>query len=142
MIHPWPKVEGFSFRNQMQLFFNIVPSCINTFSPAVMEQTDPFCVDGAILGPQKVVYSIHHIIISGKRMTTKFLFHFWEEVIVRESQIKRIGWVFVQQVGIHISGCVWWTIPWLSTSNLLDFSLVVVSEDQHRTPTALLHSKK
>ena len=77
----------------MQLFFNIVPSCINTFSPAVMEQTDPFCVDSAILVPQKVIYSIHNI-ISGKRMTTKLLFHFLEEVVVRGSEIRKIWWVF------------------------------------------------
>ena len=80
--------------NQMQSFFNIVHSYINALSPVVMEQTDPFCVEGAILVPKKVVHSIHNIIILGKIMTTELLFNFREEVVVRWSQIRRIGWVF------------------------------------------------
>ena len=39
--------------------------------------------------PQKVVYSIHNIIISGKMITTEVLFHLWEEVVVRRRPIRR-----------------------------------------------------
>ena len=94
MISPWPKVEGVSYRKSNTVIFNIVPSYINTLSSSVMEQMDPFCVEGTIMVPQKVVHSIHKIIICGKMMTTMLLFHFREEVIVRGSQIRRIGWVF------------------------------------------------
>ena len=64
----------------MQSFLIIVPSYINTLSPVVMEQTDPFCIEGNILVPQKVVHSIRNI-ISVKMMTTKLHFHFQEEVV-------------------------------------------------------------
>ena len=62
------------------------PSCINTRSTAVTEQTYPFCVEGAILVPWKVVHSIHNIIISGKIMTTELLVHFRKQVVVRGNQ--------------------------------------------------------
>ena len=58
-----------------------------------MEQKDLFCVDGAILIPQKVDHRMH-VIISVKMMTTELVFHFLEEVVVRGSQIRRIVWVF------------------------------------------------
>ena len=67
------KVDGFNFRNSNSV---IVPSYINTLSPTVMEQMDPFCVEGAILVSQKLVSSIHNI--SGKMMTTELFFHFRE----------------------------------------------------------------
>ena len=44
------------------------------------------------MGPQKVVSSIHNIIICGKMMATELLFNFQEEVIV-SSPIRRIGCV-------------------------------------------------
>ena len=67
-----------------------------------MDQTDPFCVEGAIVVPQKVVHSIHNIIISGQMMTTEFLFNFSEKVVVRGAkQEKR---VCLRQDGSHISG--------------------------------------
>ena len=76
------KVDGVSFRKSNAV---IVPSYINAFSPAAMEQTDPFCVEDAILVPQNVVHSIRNI---------KLLFRFREEVVVRGSQIRRIRWMF------------------------------------------------
>ena len=50
----------------------MITSYINTLRPAVM--TDTFCVEGAILVPQKVVNSIYNIIIPGKMLTTELLF--------------------------------------------------------------------
>ena len=41
---------------------------------------DPFCVEDAILVHQKVVHSIHNIIISGKIMTFELLLNFCEDV--------------------------------------------------------------
>ena len=84
------KVDGVSFRKSNAV---IVPSYINAFSPAAMEQTDPFCVEDAILVPQNVVHSIRNI-ISGKMKNIKLLFRFREEVVVRGSQIRRIRWMF------------------------------------------------
>ena len=83
--------------NEMQLFFKIVPSDIN---PVVTEQTDLFCVEGAILDSQEVVQSsIHNIIISGKMMTTGLLF----TCSGRGSSQRELN-QDLRQVGILISG--------------------------------------
>ena len=89
----------------MQSFFNIVPSYINTLSPAVMEQTDPLCVEGAILVPQKVVHSIHNIIISGKMVTTELLLFFsFSRRGGSQREPNHENRVGLQQDRIHISG--------------------------------------
>ena len=76
----------------------MVPSYIKIVSPAVIEQTDPFCVEGAILVSQKVVHSIQNFIIFAKMMTTELHFHFWEEVVDMEpNQEDRVG---LRQAGI------------------------------------------
>ena len=112
-----------------------------------MEQTIPLCVGGAILIPQKVVHSIHNIIIYSKMMTTELFVHFQKEVVVRGSQIRRIGWVFdklestfldsshgdcgrvcqsIVPVEEHSSSVFHAESAW--------FSPIAVSEDQHRRP--------
>ena len=46
-----------NFRKSKNYFSND-NSPRNKLSPVVMEQMDPFCVEGIILGPQEVVHSI------------------------------------------------------------------------------------
>ena len=94
MISPSPKVEGVSFTNLNAVILqHSPPSYVNPPSPAVMEQTDHFWVEGAIVVTQKVVHSIRNIINSGKLMTTELLLNFWEEVEVkREPNLEnRVG---------------------------------------------------
>ena len=128
----WPKV--LVFENQMQSFYNAVPSNIIILSPAVMEQRDPFCVEGVIVLHEKEVHSIHNIIIFGKMITTEILCHFREEVVVRVSQIRRIRWVFdklnphfwiavMAPVDVCAGALSWWkkhSFCQLSTPNPLD----------------------
>ena len=98
----WPKVKGVSFRKSNAVIcFNIVPSYINTIRPAVMEQTDPLCVEGAIWGPQKVVHNIYSIFICGQMITTELLFWGRGSSQRELNQENRVG---LRQDGIHISG--------------------------------------
>ena len=70
---------------------------------------------------------MHNVLTSAKMMTTELLFNFQKEVVIRGSQIKRIGWVFDKLESTFLDSthghCGALSSCLLSTPNLLDFLL-------------------